>query len=996
MVRSSFHIVLLICSVILAKGQDISWKISADSLKAIVSKSTSDQQKIDALHHLSEILPDEEKAQAFGFSQQALSISLANDDAREIVRSYTNLGNLYGKFGEHTRAISFYYKAIRSSPSEKPFVAPTWFELGRTYRILSRPDSAEKALRKGLAINESRKDPTLEAALQNMLAEVAKDAKKFDVSVAHFVKAVEALEKIDDKPGLVKALLNAGDIHCRLGNYGLALEYTEQSLRHAGKINQSLFIADAWFQQGSIYTMQRRLDAALNSYSNSIRLYRPLGAMRETGEASFAMGSIHFEKGDLTSGMNAFQDALTIAQSLNNPEKLARTYIALAKTAFELKDYNKCITFLDSAENFATLARLPYVILDIREYQGKVSARRGSFQAAYESIISFNFLRDSLSSEENRITAGNEEARSKEEKSSGDLLLQQASAEVDRLRSEKDSNQRNYLVALAGVAFILIIVLYNRYVLNLKWKLRLRELDKVKARFYTNLSEEFKSPLALITGPLQRKAREAKTQNEKEEFEALSEHAYRLTTIINQLLDLSKLESGSMHLQIREDDISQALRVIATSFSSFADHKGIRYKIDIEAYSGPAYFDIDKVERVLINLLSNAFKFTPAKGSVSIRASVVNQHAVIFVKDTGKGISQDQLPFIFNRFYQVDDLSKRFQEGSGIGLALCKELTELHHGTLTVESEEGQGSEFVFTIPISRSAYRKAEVVKSDKTTRSTDITYLKDKAIRSSGELPEDGVPLILIAEENEDMRLYIANTLRLNYRVIGVDDGQEALDKALQIVPDIIVADVNMPGMDGRMICHNVKSTMPTSHIPVVMLTARADQELKYEGAHLGADDYLTKPFDARELLMRVHNLIQQRRLHQDLFRQQMLQFSEYPALPPSEHQFLSTLMDALERNYANHTFGVDQLTEHVLITRMQLHRKLKALSNKSPGEFLRLFRLEKAKQFLGDGLSVNEVAFKTGFNHHSTFSKAFKEFVGATPSDFASKLKTEDSQT
>ena len=517
----------------------------------------------------------------------------------------------------------------------------------------------------------------------------------------------------------------------------------------------------------------------------------------------------------------------------------------------------------------------------------------------------------------------------------------------------------------------------------------------MKSRFFSNLSHEFKTPLQLITKPLEQRLARANTPEEKQELELMSRNAQRLSVLIEQLLDLSKLESGSMQLQVREDDIVQALKLVGASFASYADHKGIRFKVDIEPYSGPAFFDGEKVEKVLYNLLSNAFKFTGEKGTVQFRASVVNQHVVMFVKDSGIGIPQEKLPYIFNRFYQVEDPSLRFQEGSGIGLAICRELTELHRGTLTVESEEGQGSEFVFTIPISRSAYRKAEVMKhGGKKTSKRESTHITDKGLRSSGELPEDGLPLILIAEDDADMRFYIANTLKLNYRVISVADGRQAYDKALDVVPDLVVADVLMPHMDGRMLFHKLRSNAVTDHIPLVMLTERSDQQKPESGSQAAADDYLTKPFDARELLMRVHNLIQNRKNLFERVRDQGIRKLPVLPMPDADQQFLLRLTATLDAHFANPGFGIDQLTERIGMSRMQLHRKLKALTNKAPGELLRQFRLEHAQELINKGFTVTEVAFKTGFPDLNTFNRALRDFTKVEHSPVAKRQSPEHS--
>jgi YesN/AraC family two-component response regulator len=338
---------------------------------------------------------------------------------------------------------------------------------------------------------------------------------------------------------------------------------------------------------------------------------------------------------------------------------------------------------------------------------------------------------------------------------------------------------------------------------------------------------------------------------------------------------------------------------------------------------------------------------------------------------------------VFDRFYQVDDTATRVAGGTGVGLALSKELAEVHHGTLTVKSSEGKGCEFLLRLPLSMEFYKNelANGHHSESSFSVSEFSVAERFSFDTDGELP-----MVMIAEDNTDMQTFIADVLRPKFRITTADDGKDALERAIVQVPDLIITDWMMPKMDGQELCAQLKTHKATSHIPVIMLTAKADQQSKLEGLETGADDYLIKPFDAKELNVRVGNLIEQRKKLRDLFRQQLTLHPKDASLKSPDAEFLSKVLKLMEDHYTDPLFGVEEFTAEIGLSRMQLHRKLKALTDSSPGDFLRQFRLEKAKQLLKlPGIQVSEVAYKTGFNNLSNFTKAFKDFTGLTPSEF-----------
>ncbi|MDN5216976.1 response regulator [Fulvivirgaceae bacterium BMA12] len=539
---------------------------------------------------------------------------------------------------------------------------------------------------------------------------------------------------------------------------------------------------------------------------------------------------------------------------------------------------------------------------------------------------------------------------------------------------------------------------------------QLKELDIMKSRFFANISHEFRTPLTLILAPIKKLLATTKTDNGDVEnlkfrtVKIMERNAERLLRLVNQLLDLSKLEAGNMVLEAKYGNIIQFVRTIAYSFTSLAEQKEITYEIDCpEEEEG--YFDSDIIDKIVSNLLSNAFKFTPDKGSITFSASfetnedIGERGLLIAVKDSGKGISMGLQDKVFERFYQVDNSHTREQEGSGIGLALTKELVDLHHGKIILESEEGKGSTFRVWIPVEKASFSEEEITLNDKELLSDEVknetgehfvadTHIKEEDLAevTSGELSGQEIPLILIVEDNDDLRFFIKDNLKREFRILEAHNGEEGLAIANEYIPDLVISDLMMPKMDGMALCRELKINKPTSHIPVILLTARANVETKLEGLETGADDYLTKPFNIDELVVRVKNLISQRKQLRELFGKEITLEPKAITINSVDQQFLDTLLTLMEDKMADPDFGVPEMQREVGMSKTQLHRKCKALTDQSPGEFMRNFRLKRAAHFLvQEGGNVTDAAYMVGFNNPSYFGKCFKDYFGESPSEY-----------
>ena len=513
---------------------------------------------------------------------------------------------------------------------------------------------------------------------------------------------------------------------------------------------------------------------------------------------------------------------------------------------------------------------------------------------------------------------------------------------------------------------------------------QIKAMDLMKSRFFANISHEFRTPLHLILGPL---TVHEEQQIPPHELGMMQRNAQRLLRLVNQLMDLSKLEVGQVQLEYQQADVYAFLRSIASSFTSLVEDKAITYQMDIPSRRFPIRFDPDKLEKILYNLLSNAIKFTPTGGTVSCHAVIESPSQLrLSVSDTGLGIPAELQDKIFDRFFQVDGSNTRAFEGTGIGLALIKELVDLHGGTIVLDSEAQQGTTFTVSLPLQPAEGDMLDVLtipskfeqhaaEANPTGKETTLTGLDTESL-----------PLLLIVEDNPDLRRYIHDNLGKQFTYLEAADGKQGLEIATERLPDIIVTDIMMPEMDGMELTDLLKKDERTSHIPIIMLTARDDADTRRTSFQTGADQYLTKPFDIGELKERIQSLLKQRKRLREKYSREVNLRPQDVTVNDTDAVFLERCLREVEDNLSDSEYSVEQMQREIGMSRMQLHRKLKAMTNQSATEFIRNIRLQRAAQLLQQkDVQVAEVAYDVGFNHLSYFAKCFKEKFGVAPSDY-----------
>ncbi|WP_170252563.1 hybrid sensor histidine kinase/response regulator transcription factor [Adhaeribacter aerolatus] len=552
------------------------------------------------------------------------------------------------------------------------------------------------------------------------------------------------------------------------------------------------------------------------------------------------------------------------------------------------------------------------------------------------------------------------------------------------------------LVIIGAIFYVQLsrIRLQNKFALEHLQNEKLQELNQLKTQFFTNITHEFRTPLTLIMGPLEQlRAQPALASPEiiRQQHKIIYRNAQRLLRLITQLLDSAKLEAGSMNLNESQGNVVEFVGNIVETFRLQAQKKFIRLDFHAEGKPAEHLFDAEKLENIIYNLLSNALKFTPAGGTVQIdltwtRVVRAEDLLQLQVTDTGIGIPAAQLPLIFDRFQQVNDPRTQFLAGSGLGLSLVKELTQLLGGQVEAESQVEKGTIFRVTLPM-----RKADNVVPGKLVAALPVIMPEEEILSPPLPLVAEDAPLILVVEDHDELRAFVSQGLTLEYRVIMAADGAEGWRLTQQELPDLIIADVTMPQMDGFTLSQLIKGTPLTTHIPVILLTARTSAGNRVQGLTAGANDYLTKPFNLQELQLRVANwLSYQQTSRQYWFRQFSQPDSGEPPLnlpvEPAEDPFLQELYRILNRELANADFAVEQMADNMNVSTRTLHRKLAALTDMNANTLIRTYRLNKAAMLLREGHSVSEVAELTGFEGLSYFSKCFKEQFSVSPSQYA----------
>lgn len=769
----------------------------------------------------------------------------------------------------------------------------------------------------------------------------------------------------------------------KIVNNGLAL--SEDSLKFYNAHSLNVPAAILYEKEAYIYTLRDQPENAIASYQKALEntmsndnhlrkslIYNGLANLydRENQKDS----ALHYYKKELKA-INKTTD--TLRQSISN-YKIAEFYNNNSHPKTALLHLNASQELMENA--YFVREENKYAIQDIL---ASVYFNLGNFEDAFKASEKARQHLTVIQTEFNRNNVSELETVYQTNKKEQEISLLKSQNEIIEQRSK---NQKIILLSAVGITTIAGLFLYLLYRNRKKTNTKLRELDMLKTNFFTNISHEFRTPLTLISSPIDDTLSDDTISNKKrQQFTVAKQNAERLLELVNQLLDLSKIDEGHLKLQLQRGNVLQLISALSDSFSYDAKLKSITYTINISQGEEAVWFDKDAIEKIVINLLSNALKYTPANGRISCKAYTENNTLFFNVTNSGKGLTAFELNNIFERFYQTNAQN----QGSGIGLALVKELVALHNGKIEVQSIVDKETSFQLRLSVDKNSFKKDTIIVASNTKLDKEIPRFKNATFENEEVFSDSDLPILLIVEDNDDLRQLLIQIFEAQYNIISAFNGKIGVDLALEQIPDLIISDIMMPEKDGISLTEDLKNDERTAHIPIILLTAKAEVESKFKGIDSGADDYITKPFNKKLLVLKVEKLIASRRQLQLRYSQELVLLPKDIAITNLDEKFLKKIETILEENLIEPSFNVTEFSDAVGMSRMQLHRKLKALTGLTASEFIRSQRLKLAANLLKTSdINVSQVGYSVGFNDHSYFTKCFKETYSCTPSEFAKR--------
>ncbi len=950
---------------------------------------------------------DEDKAFNHYRLAQELFIELGN--LKGTAQTYNRMAMIYGDRLERDTALHYLKlsKEIYESTGDQEGLIETYYNLGMTMGFQSKFDEALNYFLKCLTLADARNldmpDPMIYYRIGLTYYRLNQENKAMEA----YIKGLEVAEKTGDKFAQANLLSGIGTIYANAqNNIQEGLTYYNKSLVLFQELGIASKISQAYHFIGLIHLELNEYDKAETVFLASLNIRKELGFDATIGQSLTDLGYLHKQEGAYEESEKYFLEALKVYQKTKIPDRIALCHRELGVVYTHLNFFGKAEHHLKRSteiqnEKFDG-------IRDFRTYQALSSMyeKKGDFRQALRYQRDVTAIRDSLEKIRGRDKLAELQTKYETEIKEQQIAAQDKELTILQQQKEIDSFWRKILIAgvilIATGAFLIFWILRLRnhrkqeLLENQKAQTKqLAELNQMKSHFFANISHEFRTPLTLILGPLESLMEETQNAKSLQRLRLIHKNASQLRKLINQFLDLSKLEAGKLGLRASQGNLVNLAKGIFFSFQSLADKKKILLEFSCTEDEVLVFFEPGKLEQVFTNLISNALKFTPSYGKVILslkRISSNNTSAIkVEVKDNGPGIPRDQLPYVFDRFFQGDHSDILDYEGTGVGLALSKELIELHGGEITVESNKGRGTVFSFILPLGREHLQENQIRLN---IQDPDVTDLKGFGTTEISVLSEDrtvvqetaeDLPQMLIVEDNPDLRNYMKEIFAKNYQIELAINGSEGVAIATERIPDLIISDVMMPKMNGFELCKRLKGDIRTSHIPIILLTAKNEEEDRIEGFKNEVDDYLTKPFSKKELHARVANLIASRRKLRKRFSGAILLKPEDISTNSMDEIFLKKLKFTVEKEMGKENFGVEQLSKELAMSRVHLHRKLLALLNQTPTSLIQQFRLERAMNLLRNNVgTVSEIAYEVGFSSPTYFSKCFKKKYGYSPKE------------
>ncbi len=959
---------LILCLTMYAQDS-LELKYKIDSLKSIVRQASHDTVKVKAWVEWEKLIYMHDPDQDIKLIKLIDSVCVANLE-KELPKK------------EHEFFLSRKKSAL--------------IDLGVYYFTQQNNEQAMESFQSALVIARDKKDQRSIGVCLNNLAAIYESTGNFQRAVEMYTDALRLGEEIGNDHITGNALNNIGIIYSNLEQNDQAKSYYDRSLLLARKIGNKELEANVLNNIGILHTELKNDSLAMSFFQQSLNIREEINDSDGIYVSLINIGSIYLRENNIGKALELYERGLMISTNNNYKSGIASCLSEIGECYLATEDFRTALRYLNKSLKISVEIDDKQELWQVLKRLYKAHRELGNAKTALSYYERYVELDENLKSSENQSMLIRKEFEYKYDKQKAlDKAIQD---KKDAVATEEKEKQRIITYSIGGgllLVFGLLLVIFNKFQVTKRQKQiieqqtqKLKELDEAKSRFFTNISHEFRTPLTIISGMVDQVKSKPEIWLEKG-TEMIKQNTIVLLKLVNQILDLRKLESKSLNLNLTQGNIVPYLKYISESFQPLAQSKGLQIHFLAESESLNMDYDADKILRIISNLLSNAIKFTPDGGHVYFQINKIHSQEdgkeilLIQIKDTGIGIPEDQLPQIFDQFYQIDDSSTRKGEGTGIGLTLIQELVNLMNGKIEATSELGKGTTFLISLPITN----QSVVTESFAPTQFAKPEIPVEKIIEESApafikNIEDPSLPILLIVEDNHDVAQFIISCLEGEYQLHVAQNGQEGIDKAIEEVPDLIVSDVMMPEKDGFELCETLKQDERTSHIPIVLLTAKADLDSKISGLKRGADAYLSKPFEPEELLVRLENLLEVRKNLQKRYASNIT--TETSDALKLEDEFIQKIRKIVHENMENEDFGTLALCQKLRMSRTQVHNKIKTLTNKSTSLFIRSIRLQEAKGLLQTtDLNISEVGYKVGFSNPAYFSRIFAEEFGAPPS-------------
>lgn len=961
----------LIFIVLLSSSQSYSQE-KLDSLESILSRNIGDSARIGVLHQLFDEYSFESPSKAKELLLQAIDFSEKANLPILTTEGLNKLGNFLAVRASYDSAMQAFEKALTIAEKARFNVgySEALIGIGDTFWRKGELEEAQQYQERNITFSKSVDHPEGIASSYNTLGNINNDIGEYTKAMEYYTLAAEMFEEIGDKRKTSIALTNVGVIHQKLENYEKAIAYYLASDSIFMKLKFYRGNAFISSRLATVYKNLKQYENSLSYSEKALESFEKLGGRSDIAEIKHNMGNLYWDQQKYNEALPYYLEARAINLEIGDSMAVALNSQSVGGTYFRLGQSDKALQYLEEALTVAQNTGAKLTVMDSYETLAAVYLENQDFKNAFQSLSQFITMRDSLYTIEKRDLASEIEAKYQNEAQQKAIELLEAENNLHELTITKRQNERNGLIVLALVTLIILGLLFNRYRIKQNANKQLKKLDQIKSTFFENISHEFRTPLSLILAPIKDRLNHPISKKDEQLFQTVIKNAENLDDLIKQLLDLAKMEKGKYDLRPQPVEASALFKVIAASYESLAAVKQITFDVRISIEEKWFELDVDLIKKICNNLLANAFKFTPDRGHVQFEVDY-DSTLKINVSDTGPGIPVKDREQIFDRFYQVEG---PHATGTGIGLALTKELVVAAGGTIELESGLEKGASFKVSLP--------AKITEPGLVTLEKFIPKSENGEIQHQQTLSDEKQNLLII-EDNEDLRSYLLEIFLHEFNVQTATNGKEGIEVAMESIPDLILSDIMMEEMDGLEVCKSLKTNLETDHIPIVLLTARADQQTKIEGIKQGADAYMLKPFESEELKALCHNLIKQR---EKLRKKYAQTFEAEKEQKTSSHPFIDKCLAIIKGHLSDESLGADDFAREVGMSRMQVHRKLKAMTGYATTGFIRHTRLIEAKILLEKGEPVSQVAYAVGFSSLAYFTRSFKEDFGIVPSQIA----------